>query len=199
MDVPGEITQLLSKWHQGDEQALGELIGRVYQELRILATARLKSEDPNITLQPTVLIHEAYLRLVSSGKFEFENRTRFYGFAGEIMRHVVVDYARARLAGKRGSGKANLSLSDISGLPVREDLDIFTFLALDQAVTRLKEVDERLSEIVSLRFFAGLEVNETAEFLNVSPTTVKRGWRLAKHWLARELKKQAIEADPETE
>lgn len=187
VSLPGEITTLLSRWYQGNEHALHEVIDKVYWELRVLAVAQLKKEGAHLTLQTTALIHEAYLRMVVHKKIPFENRSHFYWFSGVLMRRIIVEYARDRMALKRGGGQPILPLDQAIEVPESGDLDLHTFLALDEAVKRLAVMDKRLSQVVEMRFSAGLEVKEISELLGISTATVKREWATAKHWLAREL------------
>ncbi len=193
--LSGEITRFLLEWNRGDEDAMNEVVTRVYDELRGAARRYLDDYPGGIpTLSPTVLINEVYLRLLENKAFHFRNRTQFFWFAGQLMRHIIVDHARARLARKRGAGEFCLSLDRVEDFSQRSDLDLPTLIALDEALTRLEELDSRKSHIVALRFFAGLTFRETADVLEVSLTTVKREWLLAKHWLARELGERVLES-----
>ena len=182
----GEVTRLLDQWRQGEPDALHRLVAKVYLELKILAMAQLKHDGPCHTLQPTALIHETYLRFATGKVIPFENRTHFYWFAGILMRRVIVEYARNRKALKRGGGRLAISFDEML-LPGGPECDPDALLAFEEAVIRLEAIDQRLGHIVDLRFFAGLEVKEIGEALNISTATVKREWRFAKHWLAKEL------------
>jgi RNA polymerase sigma factor (TIGR02999 family) len=180
----GDITTLLTRWRAGDAAALEELTPLVYQELRDLADHDRRHEHADHTLQPTALVHEAYLRLTGVRAPKFENRVHFYGAAAQVMRRILVDHARRRQASKRGSGMATVALdeTDIAGLAPNLDL-----LALDEALTNLAAVAPRPARVVELRYFGGLSVVETAAILDVAPVTVKRHWAFARAWLHRAL------------
>ena len=182
-----EVTQLLLQWSRGDEQALSRLMPLVFDELHRIAEGYFRKERPDHTLQPTALVNEVYLRLVDRRRVQWQNRAQFLGFAAQLMRHILVDHARSRLTAKRGGQAVTVTLDEAIGLPESPDLDI---LALDDCLNRLQGMDERQAKLVELRFFAGLTVEETAEVLQASTTTVKREWRTAKLWLMRELKQQ---------
>jgi RNA polymerase sigma factor (TIGR02999 family) len=178
------VTRLLQKWSEGDETALEELIPLVYDELRQLARQRLRHERPDHTLQPTALVHEAYLKLVDQRRTRWQNRAQFFAVASQLIRRILVDHARARAASKRGGGVRPLTL-DAALVPALErELDV---VGLDAALSQLAALDPRQARLVELRFFGGLDVDETAEVLGVSAPTVKREWRTAKAWLYREL------------
>ncbi|MGH7650459.1 MAG: sigma-70 family RNA polymerase sigma factor [Gemmatimonadaceae bacterium] len=181
-----DVTGFLIRWSQGDPEALDLLMPAVYDECRRIAAQQLRRERGEHTLDPTALVHEMYLRLVDQRRATWANRAQFFGVAAQLMRRVLVDYARARQATKRG-GSATLvsigSAADISGDPVATDV-----LAIDEALARLAAYDPEQVRIIELRFFAGLTVEETAEVVGRSPRTVKREWQLAKAWLYRELK-----------
>jgi RNA polymerase sigma factor (TIGR02999 family) len=183
---PSEVTELLQQWSDGRREALDQLLPRLYAELRRLAASYLRRERPNHTLQPTALVHEAFVKLVDQRAVRWQNRAHFFGIAAQVMRRVLVDYARAHDAAKRGSGEAPLTLDDrlVAGPGV--DIDV---LALDEALTRLASIDAQQSRVVELRFFGGLTMDETAEVLHISPATVGREWTLAKAWLYAELKR----------
>lgn len=181
------ITQILSEIKNGSRGALDELLPLVYGELRRLADAHLRREfsNPNHTLQPTALVHEAYLRLIGQKEIEWQNRAHFFGIAARLMREILIDYARAKKREKRGGiNVTRISLDDVISFYHEKDLDL---LALDKALENLKTLDERQSSIVELRFFGGLTVEETAEVLEISPATVKREWQTAKLWLLKSL------------
>ncbi len=181
-DARGEVTRLLCAISDGDQQAVASLLPLVYDELRAAAQRLLNQERANHTLQPTALVHEAYLRLVDQSEQGWESRGHFFGVAAKAMRRVLVDHARAHNALKRGGGRLRLSL-DESALPVEAASEYVE--ALDEALGDLSEIDEQKSRIVELRFFGGLTTEEAAEALEVSTRTVERDWRLAKAWLHR--------------
>jgi len=186
-----EITRLLADWSNGDRQALERLTPLVYDELRRLAGRYLRQERVGHTLQSTALVHEAFLKLVGQNNVRWQNRAHFFGIAAQMIRRILVDYARARQAGKRGSGAERLSLDEAIALPGAPDLDL---LALDDALEGLAKIDERQSRLVELRFFAGLTLEETAEVLQMSIATAKRDWVSAKAWLSREIRRQSAHA-----
>jgi len=178
------ITDLLGGYARGDKEALDKLMPVVYNELRQQAARYLRREQAGHTLQTTALIHEAYVRLVDQRNVQWQNRAHFFGIAAQMMRRILVDHARTKKRAKRGGSDVKVSLADAT-IPVKEqDLDI---VALDEALTRLAELDEQQSRVVELRFFSGLTVEETAEVMGISPATVKRDWSMAKAWLHREL------------
>jgi len=183
---PQGVTQLLVAWSQGDAQALDQLIPLVYGELRRLAGHHLRRERPGHTLQATALVHEAYLRLVNQKQVHWQNRAHFLAVAAGLMRRLLVDHARGHRRDKRGGGATLLSLDEAAGLPEARDMDV---VALDEALTRLTELDPQQSRIVELRFFGGLTVEEAAAVLGVSPDVVKYEWRLAKAWFLHEMDK----------
>jgi RNA polymerase sigma factor (TIGR02999 family) len=180
------ITQRLVAWSNGDSEALEGLMQLVYKELRRLANHYLRSERPDHTLQPTALVHEAYLRLTGQNKVHWQNRAHFFGVAAQMMRRVLVDHARANCRAKRGGAAPRLSLEATMNLCQEQDQQI---VELDDALTRLRNVDARKSDVVELRYFGGMSVEETAEVLGVSCNTVMRDWNMAKAWLYQELKK----------
>jgi len=180
-----EVTRLLIRLTEGDNAALDALLPAVYDELRRLAANYLRRERVGHTLQPTALVHEAYLRLVDQTRVEWQNRAHFFGVAAQMMRRILVDHARGQQAEKRGGDVQKISLDeniDVSALRASE------LVALDEALERLAELDPQKSRLVELRFFGGLSVEETAEVMGVSAPTVKRHWRLAKAWLYGEVK-----------
>jgi RNA polymerase sigma factor (TIGR02999 family) len=183
---PQEITQLLLAWRSGDQTALDQLMPLVYQELRRLAQHFINHERPGHLLQTTALVHEAYLRLIDSSRVQWESRAHFFAVAGQLMRRVLVDAARERQSRKRGGEWVQVSLAEAVVIPQRRSADL---IALDDALDVLAAMDKRKSEIVVMRFFGGLSVEETAAVLEVSPDTVMRDWQLAKVWLYRELSK----------
>ena len=186
MAAPGEydITRLLLAWSEGDDDALGKLAPLVEAELKRLARHYLRGERPGHTLQPTALINEAYLRLLDWRKASWQNRAHFMGIAANMMRRILVDHARRYRFLKRGGEMVKVSLDARQLGSSGRDPDL---VALDEALTRLAEVDRRKSQVVELRFFGGLSVEEAAEFLKISPRTVKREWSLAQAWLHCEL------------
>jgi len=177
------VTQLLARWNAGDQSALHDLLPLVYDELRGLARRYLSEERPGHTLQPTALVHEAYLRLVDQSPSAIENRAQFFGIAARLMRQILVDHARSRQASKRGGGNV-ISLDDSTNISPQTNLNL---VALDDALSELARLDERQARIVELRFFAGLSIEETSRVLEISPVTVTRSWTNARLWLRREL------------
>lgn len=179
-----EVTALLREWSAGDRGALERLIPLVYGELRRLAASHLRSERGNHTLQPTALVHEAYLRIVGQRSVSWANRAHFFGIAAQMMRRVLVDHARKRQAAKRSPGTLCVDLGEAG---VEEGSPAPELLALDRALTELEKLDPRQARVVELRFFAGLSVEETAEVAGISPATVKREWRTARAFLRHEV------------
>ena len=184
MALRPDVTALLSEWGRGDANALNALLPLVYAELRQIATRQLRGERVGHTLQPTALVHEAYLRLVDQRHVDWHDRAHFYGAAAQVMRRILVDHARRHGAGKRGGGLPNVSLDEAREPQAPDGIPV---LALDHALDRLAGLDEGLARVVELRAFGGLTIDEAAHVLKVSPTTAKREWRTAKAWLAREL------------
>lgn len=181
---PGEITRLLNSISQGDRHALNRLFPIVYAELRSLAHRQLAHIRPGDTLQTTALVHEAYVRLVGLDRLTLRNRTHFFAMAARLMREILVDHARRRDAQKRGKGITVLGLDDVA---VGAESAIVDVLALDEALTELNALDERLCRVVELRYFAGLNIAETADALDVSSATVERDWTVSKAWLLQRL------------
>jgi RNA polymerase sigma factor (TIGR02999 family) len=179
-----DVTALLSQWRAGDAAAFDALVPLVYEQLRALADHYLRHEREGHTLQPTALVHEAYLRLAGQDHAGFNNRTHFFGAAATVMRRILVDHARRRNATKRGAGQVVQPLDE--GLAAGLDPTI-DFLALDEALTRLAGHSPTPARVVELRYFGGLSVEETATLLEVAPITVKRHWAFARAWLHREL------------
>lgn len=179
-----ETTQLLRAWADGDREALDALAPRVYRELRRLAGRCLQKESPGQTLQATDLVHEAYLRLADASQLDWQHRSHFFAVAASLMRRILVDRARRRTAAKRGGRAAQVDMERALDVSTRRSAEL---VALDDALTVLAGADPRKARIVELRFFAGLEVKETAAVIGVSPETVMRDWRLAKAWLSKEL------------
>jgi RNA polymerase sigma factor (TIGR02999 family) len=181
------VSELLLNWGQGDQGAREELIPLVYAELRRIARRYLWQERPDHTLQSGALVHEAYLRLVHNEPPQWQNRAHFFGVAAQLMRHILVDHARSRLAVKRGAGAPRLALDPQIGLPQKREVDL---VALDDALSTLATLDPQQSRLIELRFFGGLSIEETAVVLGISPATVKREWVTARAWLQREMKRQ---------
>jgi len=179
------ITQLLINWRNGDKAALDQLMPLVYEELRRLARGFMGKERNNHTLQTSALINEAYLKLVDQDETNWQNRAHFFAVSAQIMRHILVDHARSYGYEKRGAGAQRLGLDDVK---VFSEERAGELVALDEALTDLATVDPRKSRLVELRFFGGLNIEETAEVMNLSPTTVQREWRAAKAWLQRFIK-----------
>ena len=184
MPSPHDVTAMLDAWSRGDTLALDRLLPLVYAELRQIAARRLRQERAGHTLQPTALVHEAYLRLVEQRNVGWQDRAHFYGVAAQVMRRILVDHARRHAARKRGDGAHRVPLEDVVQVLAAPDTSV---LALDQALTRLEQVDPGLAQIVELRAFGGMTIDEAAHVLKVSPSTAKRDWRTAKAWLTREL------------
>jgi RNA polymerase sigma factor (TIGR02999 family) len=184
LSSPQQLTELLQSWSQGDEGALDKLVPMVYEELHRLAHRYLADERPGHTLQTTSLVHEAYLRLVDSAHSNWEGRAHFFAVCAQVMRRILVDWARSRQALKRGNDMPRLEFQESLAVAGRSGTDL---VAIDDALKALADVDPRKSRIVELRFFGGLSVKETAEVLKISQETVLRDWRLAKSWLRREL------------
>ncbi len=185
MPGAGDVTALLDDWGRGDRRALDRLLPLVYGELRRIAARQLRRERAGHTLQPTALVHEAYLRLVEQRNVEWQNRAHVFGVAAGVIRRVLVDHARRHAATKRGSAAQRVPLEDVAGTATALEIPI---LALDQALIRLERLDPGLAQIIELRAFSGLTIDEAAHVLQVSPSTAKREWRTAKAWLTRELR-----------
>ncbi|MGI8470140.1 MAG: sigma-70 family RNA polymerase sigma factor [Pyrinomonadaceae bacterium] len=179
-----EVTEILQKWREGDSKAAERLFPLVYDELKRQARAYLRRERPNHTLQPTALVHEAYLRMVDRTALTAENRTHFFALASRVMRQILVDHARRRNAGKRGGAAELFSLENMDILPAQSAADL---LELDEALQKLEKIDNRKCRVVDMRFFGGLKEKEIAEVLGITEKTVRRDWQFAKLWLYREL------------
>jgi RNA polymerase sigma factor (TIGR02999 family) len=192
MDGPppgAQLTRLLESWRQGNSGAADELVSLVYAELRRMAKAKLRDERPEHTLQATALVHEAWMRLMNQHGASWQNRSQFFAVAAQAMRRILVDHARRRRAAKRGDGTSSVdvdALAHVLTAPLPDD----RLLALDAALEELATLDARQARIVELRFFGGLSVEEAADVLAVSPTTIKREWSTARAWLFR-----AVQAD----
>ena len=177
------VSELLARWRAGDEESLRRLVPLVYNELRRLAHYHLRKERPDHTLQTTALIHEAYLCLMKQRPMDYENRAHFFAVCANLMREILVQYARRRKAAKRDAGY-KLTLDDVVALPETRSVDL---VALDDALHGLAKLDPQQSRIVELRFFAGLSIEETSHVLGISPATVKRHWATARVWLHNEI------------
>lgn len=180
-----QITRLLSEWSGGNRVALEELMPLIYGELRKMARQYMRRQREGHTLQTTELIHEAYLKLARGEDQEWQNRAHFFGVAAQAMRHILVDYARSKQSQKRGGPAAQRITFEESAFVSAGQSD--EIIALDEALKRLTELDERKTRVVELKFFGGLKIAEIAEVLEISPKTVKRDWRFARTWLLREL------------
>lgn len=180
------ITQMLVNWSNGDQTALAQLMPLVYDELRRLAGSYLRQQPYHYTLQPTLLVHEAYLRMVDQQSVNWESRAQFFGLAATLMRRILVDHTREKMAAKRGGGEIRLSLAEVDRLKSGEDLDL---IALDDALKTLASLNQQHSRIVELRYFGGLTIEETAVALDLSHATIERGWKMARAWLRREMKR----------
>ena len=188
-DTPPDVTGLLHAWNDGQPGALDALMPIVYGELHRLAKAKLRGERPDHTLQATALVNEAYVRLVGQTRMRWQNRAQFFGTAAQFMRRILVDHARDRHAAKRGAGATRVELDEAILATHERGIDL---LALDAALERLEQLDERQSRLVVLRFFGGLTIEEAATVLDISPATAKREWVTARIWLRREL----VDAQP---
>lgn len=182
-----EVTALLLAWNNGDQAALAKLTPLVYQELHRLAKGYMGRERHGHTLQATALVNEAYLRLIDSSRVRWQNRAHFFAVSAQLMRRILVDFARSRNYQKRGGEAPRVSLAEAFEIAQEQEADL---VALDDALQSLAAFDARKAQVVELRFFGGLSVEETAEVLKVSPDTVMRDWRLAKMWLLREISKE---------
>jgi RNA polymerase sigma factor (TIGR02999 family) len=181
---PDEITDLLLAWSRGDANAGDRLLPAIYADLHRQAASAMRRENEDHTLQPTALVHEAYMRLVDQKRVVWKNRSQFFGVASQMMRRVLVDHARERLAAKRGAGGVRVSLSGADAVAGGDDAEV---IALHEALERLAQFDDRQARIVELRYFGGLDIEEAAQAIGVSPATVKREWTIARAWLRREL------------
>jgi len=184
-----EITHLLLAWREGDEAALEQLMPLVYDELRRLAKRYMGRQRPGHTLQATALVNEAYLRLIDSNRVRWQNRAHFFAVSAQLMRRILVDFARARNNLKRGGGVQHITLDNNLDIAPGRDLDL---MALDDALKTLAELNKRQSQVVELRYFGGLSEEEAAEVLNISTRTVRRDWSLARAWLYRELSRREV-------
>jgi len=186
MDPPTDVATLLGELHVGNDRDVAELVVLLYSELRRLASHYLRRERSDHTLQTTALVHEAYLRLADQKEVRWKNREQFMGVAAQLMRRILVDYSRGHDAKKRGNDFEKVFLEEAEVVAKGKAADV---VQLDEALTRVTEFDPQQAQLVELRFFGGLSIEEAAEVLGVSRTTVKRNWNLAKAWLARELRR----------
>lgn len=193
---PEKITHLLARARAGDDSSTSELLEAVYEELRHLAQRRMAQESPGLTLQATALVHEAYLRLVNEGREHWENRAHFFSAAAEAMRRILIERARRVGRLKRGGDRQRVALDAVEA-PRVDDASV-DLLALEEALCRFEQLDPRRSQVVKLRYFVGLSVEETAETLGVAPRTVNTDWNLARAWLKIELSKGDSPANRET-
>ena len=182
---PEAVTELLQAWSHGDQAAFDQLAPLVYTELRRLARHYMARERPDHTLQPTALVHEAYMRLADFRNLQWKNRTHFFAISAQVMRRVLVDFARSRERRKRGGSPQRLSIDECANLGAQHDASL---LALDDALSALASEDARKCQVVEMKFFGGLSASEIAQFLHVSEETVLRDWKLAKLWLLREMR-----------
>ena len=187
MELDENVTQLLGRWTEGDKSALDELMPLVYNELRILAKRYLRSERSDHTLQPTALVNEVYMRLVDQRTASFSSRAQFFGMAAKLMRNILVDHARKRRTAKRGAEPLRLSLSKADRVGRKPELDL---VELDDALTRLAQLNRQHSDTVELRFFGGLSLPQAARTMGLSLATAKRQWAFARAWLYRYITKQ---------
>jgi RNA polymerase sigma factor (TIGR02999 family) len=182
-----EITQLLTNWSHGEKEALERLVPLVYPELRRMAKRQMARENPNHTLQTSALINEAYLKLVDSQNIDWQNRGHFFAVSAQVMRHILIDHARQHLYDKRGGGAQHVPLEEAEIIKDERAADL---MALDEALSILAKLDSRRSQIIELKFFGGLNAEEIAEVMNISPATVQREWRAAKAWLHHTMSSQ---------
>ena len=186
---PPDITKLLQDWSDGRREALDAIVPLVYDELRRQARHYLRRERAEHTLQTTALVNEAYLKLVEQNRVVWQNRAHFFGIAANLMRRILVDYAKTKNRLKRGGSAENLPLEEAFYIAATDENEI-DLLALDKVLNELAEIDQQQAKIVELRFFSGLSIAETAEVLKISPATVKRDWQMAKAWLHHELSRE---------
>lgn len=185
MENDVQITELLAAWTEGDENSLERLMPLVEQELKRIARNYMRRENANHTLQTTALINEAYLKLVDQTRISWKNRSQFFGIAAQIMRRILINHARDRVANKRGGGASHVNLDDVSVLSKEKSNEL---IALDEALERLEKFDKLKSRIIELRYFSGLTLQETAEVLKIAEPTVSLHWRLARSWLRTEIR-----------
>ena len=187
MPSPSDVTGLLFDWARGDRRALDRLLPLVYDELRRIAARQLRRERAGHTLQPTALVHEAYVKLVDQRHVDWRNRAHFYGVASQVMRRLLVDHARRHNANKRGNGFEWVAIDEGLNVPAPNQIPVLVF---DDVIGRLEKLDRRLAQLVEVRAFGGCTLEEAAEVLHVSKSTAKREWRTAKAWLMRELRSE---------
>ena len=185
--MTGDVTGLLMAWRKGDKGAADKLMPAIYDELHRQAERAMRRESPGNTLQATALVNEAYLKLVDQSRVEWKNRAHFFGVAAQVMRRVLVDHARGRLADKRGGGAAHVTLDDFHAGAPDEGAGVVDLMELNDALDKLAAMDAGQARVVELRYFTGLSIEETAEAMGTSPATVKREWAVARAWLKREL------------
>ena len=185
---PADVTELLMDWGNGNRAALDRLMPLIYDELHRLAARQIRKESPGHTLQTTVLVNEAYLRLVDQTRVRWQNRAQFFGVAAQLMRRILVDHARTRVAAKRGGGMTPITLIDVAEASSPRGVDV---IVLDDALTRVTSLYPEQGRLVELRYFGGLTIEETGEAMGISPATVKRQWMVARAWLLRDLKGEA--------
>ena|SRR5215471_210330 len=190
--LPSQVTQLLMSWRDGDKAALDQLIPLVHGELRRLARRYMGRKNPGHTLQTSALINEAYLRLVDVRSVQWQDRAHFFAVSSQIMRNILVDHARKYQSEKRGAGARKVALDEAAVIPEPRAAEL---VLLDDALDELASVDHRKSQIVELRFFGGLSIEETAQVMKISPATVQREWRAARAWLQRAMRNQEIAED----
>lgn len=183
-DREGQISVVLKDWSGGNRASADALLALVYDELRKIASLYLRKESSGHTLQPTALVHEAYIKLIDISDIDWQDRAHFFAVSANVMRHILVDHARAKLAEKRGGDAQRISLEDVVSVSDESNVDL---LAVDEALDELAEFDKQQARIVELRFFGGLTIEETAHVAGISPATVKREWAMAKAWLHRKL------------
>jgi RNA polymerase sigma factor (TIGR02999 family) len=181
------VTQLLKQWRNGDGKALDALLPLVYEELRRLAHFQLQKERPGHTLQSAALVNEAYLRMAGANPTQWESRSHFFAIAAQLMRQILVDYARRHCAAKRGGSVCKVSLDDVMVAARKTDIDV---IALDDALQSLAAIDARQSQVVELRFFGGLSLDEISAVMKIAPATVQRDWIAARAWLHREMSRR---------
>jgi len=192
---PSDVTDLLRRWREGDREALERLMPLVYQELHRIASRHLSHERPDHTLESTALVHEAYVKLVDQRHVDWQSRAQFFGLAAQAMRRILVDHARARGRSKRGASAPRVALDAIDPAATEADVHPADAIDLDRALEKLETFDPGQARIVELRFFGGLTVEETANVMGTSPSTVKREWTLARAWLYRELEGRPTSPD----
>jgi RNA polymerase sigma-70 factor, ECF subfamily len=188
-----EVTRLLANWSEGNAEAREQLMPLVYNELRRLAASYLRRERADHTLQPTALVHEAYMRLVEQKNVQWQGRSHFFAITAQLMRRILVDHARGHIADKRGGGAAKVPITEAIIMSQDRPAEL---LALDESLTRLAALDPQQGRVVELRIFGGLTVEETAEVLHISTATVKRDWSMAKAWLLQETQKAESSREP---